>query len=154
MILETATVVAIEADAVWVEAVQKSACETCTAQKGCGTSVLSKLTGKTSRIRVLKVAGHGQELRSGQQVTIAIPEDVVVTASLLVYLMPLITSLMGLWLMGSGSETAGIIGAVVGLAVGGSLVSLYSGKNRNNPHFNPVLYDHTTDRDGPSLKPS
>ena len=53
MIVETGTVVAIEADSLWVETIQKTACEVCVAQKGCGTRVLSKLTGKTNRIRVL-----------------------------------------------------------------------------------------------------
>ncbi len=53
MIVETGTVVAIESDSLWVETIQKTACEACVAQKGCGTRVLSKLTGKTNRIRVL-----------------------------------------------------------------------------------------------------
>ena len=53
MIVETGTVVAIESDGLWVETIQKTACEACVAQKGCGTRVLSKLTGKTNRIRVL-----------------------------------------------------------------------------------------------------
>ena len=96
MILETATVTAIESDALWVEAVQKSACETCTAQKGCGTAVLSKLTGRTSRLRVLKSEGTTESYRVGQQVTIAIPEDVVVLASVCAYLIPLGASLIGL----------------------------------------------------------
>ena len=78
MILETATVTSIEEDALWVEAVQKSACETCTAQKGCGTAVLSMLTGRTSRLRVLKSKHNAESFLVGQQVTIAIPEDVVV----------------------------------------------------------------------------
>ena len=51
MILETATVVALEPQALWVDAVQKSACDTCM-PKGCGTQVLSKLTGKTTHSRL------------------------------------------------------------------------------------------------------
>ena len=128
MILETAKVVSIEADAVWVEAVQKSACESCSAQKGCGTSVLSKLTGKTSRIRVLTGTLQSQSLDLGQDVTIAIPEDVVVKASLLVYLVPLITSLIGLWSMAAISDIASVGGAFVGLMIGGGIVSRFSVK--------------------------
>jgi sigma-E factor negative regulatory protein RseC len=138
MILETATVTAIESDALWVEAVQKSACETCTAQKGCGTAVLSKLTGRTSRLRVLKSQDTLQSYRVGQQVTIAIPEDVVVLASVCAYLVPLVTSLIGLWLMGP-SDLLSVIGAVLGLGIGGGLVSLYNAKYSNDPRFNPVL---------------
>lgn len=150
MILETATVTAVESDALWVEAVQKSACETCTAQKGCGTAVLSKLTGRTSRLRVLK-SSHSAELYTvGQQVTIAIPEDIVVLASVCAYLVPLGFSLIGLWLFGS-SDILSVIGAVLGLAFGGSLVSMYNAKLRDDPRFNPVLFQVDTVQEAISL---
>jgi len=150
MILETATVTAVESDALWVEAVQKSACETCTAQKGCGTAVLSKLTGRTSRLRVLK-SSHSTELYTvGQQVTIAIPEDIVVLASVCAYLVPLGFSLIGLWLFGS-SDILSVIGAVLGLAFGGSLVSMYNAKLRDDPRFNPVLFQVDTVQEAISL---
>jgi sigma-E factor negative regulatory protein RseC len=138
MILETATVTALERDALWVEAVQKSACEACTAQKGCGTAVLSKLSGRISRLRVLKPQHHTEAYSLGQQVTIAIPEDIVVLASICAYLVPLGASLAGLWLLGS-SDFLSVIGAVLGLAFGGGLVSIYNAKLRNDPRFNPVL---------------
>ena len=145
MIFETATVVAVESDAVWVDAVQKSACESCSARAGCGTSVLSKLTGKTTRIRVLKELGYESEPQVGEQVTIAIPGDVVVIASLLVYLLPLVLSIAGLWLMSAETELNGIIGAIIGLLAGGALVGLFSRKNRNNPRYNPILYGPVDD---------
>ena len=139
MILETATITSVETDALWVEAVQKSACETCTAQKGCGTAVLSKLTGRMSRLRVLKSPHASQFYSVGQQVTIAIPEDVVVLASVCAYLVPLFTSLLGLWLLGS-NDVYSVVGAVLGLAFGGGLVSLYNARLRDDPRFNPVLF--------------
>ena len=139
MILETATITSVETDALWVEAVQKSACETCTAQKGCGTAVLSKLTGRMSRLRVLKSPQASQSYSVGQQVTIAIPEDVVVLASVCAYLVPLFTSLLGLWVLGS-NDVYSVVGAVLGLAFGGGLVSLYNARLRDDPRFNPVLF--------------
>ena len=151
MILETATVISIEEDAVWVEALQKSTCESCSAQKGCGTSVLSKLTGKTSRIRVLAAAEQSQSLNLGQDVTIAIPEDVIVKASLLVYLVPLITSLTGLWLFSASSDIVSVGGAFIGLLVGGAIVSRFSAKTRDNPRLNPVLYDFASDQQAVNL---
>ncbi|MGB1327823.1 MAG: SoxR reducing system RseC family protein [Porticoccaceae bacterium] len=150
MILETATVTSVEQDALWVEAVQKSACETCTAQKGCGTAVLSKLTGRISRLRVLKPKQITESYSVGQQVTIAIPEDVVVLASICAYLVPLGTSLIGLWLMGS-SDILSVVGAALGLAFGGGLVSLYNAKLRDDPRFNPVLYQADTAQEAISL---
>ena len=83
MIVETGTVVAFESDSIWVETIQKTACEACVAQKGCGTRVLSKLTGKTNRIRVLLQQCSADDLTIGQDVTIAIPEDVIVKGSML-----------------------------------------------------------------------
>ncbi len=146
MIFETATVVAIEPDAVWVDAVQKSACETCSAQKGCGTQVLSKLTGKTNRIRVLVGTDQLHNVSIGEQVTIAIPEDVVVMASLLVYLLPIFFSLLLLWILPAGYDILHFMGAVMGLLCGGLFVRFYSFKMRNNPRLNPVLYFCNTDR--------
>ena len=150
MILETATVTAVERDALWVEAVQKSACEACTAQKGCGTAVLSKLSGRTSRLRVLKSKQMTESYSVGQQVTIAIPEDVVVLASICAYLVPLAASLIGLWLLGS-SDILSVIGAVLGLAFGGGLVSLFNAKLRDDPRFNPVLFQADTVQEAVSL---
>jgi sigma-E factor negative regulatory protein RseC len=150
MILESAIVTSVEKDALWVEAVQKSACEACTAQKGCGTAVLSKLTGKTTRLRVLRSKDCSQSYKVGQQVTIAIPEDVVVLGSIYAYLIPLGTSLLGLWLMGS-SDFSSVIGAILGLAIGGGLVSLYNARLRDNPRFNPVLFQTDTPQEAIAL---
>jgi sigma-E factor negative regulatory protein RseC len=140
MILETAIVTSVEPDALWVEAVQKSACETCSAQKGCGTAVLSKLSGRTNRIRVIRNQSKEQLFEVGQQVTIAIPEDVVVLGSLGAYMVPLVASLVGLWLMGS-SDLMSVIGACLGLGFGGWVVNLYNRMLRNDPRINPVLFD-------------
>ena len=140
MILETATVTSVESDALWVEAVQKSACETCSAQKGCGTAVLSKLSGRTNRIRVVRHQSQSQSYEVGQQVTIAIPEDVVVLGSLGAYMVPLFGSLVGLWLLDS-SDLSSVIGAVLGLGLGGWAVSRYNNKLRNDPRINPIIFN-------------
>ena len=48
-------------------------------------------------------------------------------------------SLIGLWLLGS-SDMLSVIGAVLGLAFGGGLVSIYNARFRDDPRFNPVLF--------------
>ena len=146
MILETATVVALEPQALWVDAVQKSACDTCSAQKGCGTQVLSKLTGKTTRIRVLADHDQLKSISVGDQVTIAIPEDVVVMASVLVYLLPILCSLLALWLTPGESDIATFSSALAGLLLGAFIVRMHSIKTRHNPRLNPVLHSGNTDR--------
>jgi sigma-E factor negative regulatory protein RseC len=140
MIIETATVVALESDALWVETIQKTACEACVAQKGCGTRVLSKLTGKTNRIRVLANRSCA-DLKIGQDVSIGIPEDVIVKGSMLVYILPVLCAVIGAWLGGSSGDLVSIASALSGLLLGGLIVSLQSNKARNDLRYQPVLLD-------------
>jgi|TARA_B110000977_G_scaffold71213_1_gene96620 sigma-E factor negative regulatory protein RseC len=140
MILETGVVVAVESDGLWVETIQKSACEVCVAEKGCGQKFLSKLAGKTVSIRVLRNKRSSEEFAVGQSVTIGIPEDIIVMASLLVYLLPIFASIAGAWLF-SGSDWQAVGGALGGLVLGGLLVNLHSVRKRDDMRFNPVLID-------------
>jgi sigma-E factor negative regulatory protein RseC len=142
MILETGKVVAVESDGLWVETIQKSACEVCVAEKGCGQKFLSKLAGKTTSIRVLLNSQSQKKYSVGQSVTIGIPEDVIVLASLLVYLVPIFAAVAGASLVGSemgGGDLQSIAGALTGLLLGGWLVRIHSKKSRNDPRYNPVL---------------
>jgi sigma-E factor negative regulatory protein RseC len=140
MILETGVVVAVESDGLWVETIQKSACEVCVAEKGCGQKFLSKLAGKTVSIRVLRNKRSSEEFAVGQSVTIGIPEDIIVMASLLVYLLPIFASIAGAWLF-SGSDWQAVGGALGGLVLGGLLVNLHSVRKRDDMRFNPVLIE-------------
>lgn len=140
MILETGVVVAVESDGLWVETIQKSACEVCVAEKGCGQKFLSKLAGKTVSIRVLRNKQSSEEFSVGQSVTIGIPEDVIVMASLLVYLLPIFAAIGGAWLF-SGSDWQAVGGALGGLVLGGMLVNLHSVRKRDDVRFNPVLME-------------
>ena len=142
MIIETGTVVALESDALWVETIQKTACEACVAQKGCGTRVLSKLTGKTNRIRVLANRSCA-DLKIGQDVSIGIPEDVIVKGSMLVYILPVLCAVIGAWLGGSSGDLVSIASALSGLLLGGLIVSLQSNKTRNDLRYQPVLLDYS-----------
>ena len=141
MILETGIVVAVEAASLWVETIQKSACEVCVAEKGCGQKFLSKLAGKTVSIRVLRDKLSSQSFSVGQSVTIGIPEDVIVVASLLVYLLPIFSAIGGAALFSAGGDLQAVGGALGGLLSGGLLVHLHSVKKRDDLRFNPVLID-------------
>ena len=114
MIFETGVVVAIESDGLWVETIQKSACEVCVAEKGCGQKFLSKLAGKTTSIRVLRNKLSPETFSVGQSVTIGIPEDVIVMASLLVYLLPIVGAVCGASIFGA-TDLQSIGGALAGL---------------------------------------
>ena len=153
MILETGTVVAIESDSLWVETIQKSACDACVAEKGCGQKFLSKLAGKTTSIRVLLNGQSRKDFSLGQTVTIGIPEDVIVLASLLVYLMPIVGAVAGAALIGSsGTDLQAMVGAVAGLLAGAWLVRMHSTRSRNDLRYNPVLIDSAADLDPAIIK--
>jgi sigma-E factor negative regulatory protein RseC len=139
MILESGTVVQVDSDSLLVETIQTSTCDTCVAEKGCGQRVLSKLTGKTNRIRVLLDSQSPRDISQGQLVTIGIPEDVIVKGSLLVYLVPVVSSVIGAWFAGPQGELQSMLGAFCGLLLGGLLVNLQSQKLRNDLRLNPVL---------------
>jgi sigma-E factor negative regulatory protein RseC len=90
MIEETARVVACEERFAWVETSRKSACDSCSMNKGCGTGALSKVFGsKQARLKVVnKINAH-----EGENVLIGINESALLSGSLLVYLLPIISLL-------------------------------------------------------------
>ena len=58
--------------------------------------------------------------------------------------------MIGLWLLGS-SDLLSVVGAVLGLAFGGGLVSMYNAKLRDDPRFNPVLFQADATQEALSL---
>jgi len=146
MIFEAGIVVSRADKSVMVETIQKTACDSCSAQPGCGHSVLSKLTGNSVQIRVLMGDFKVSEVNLGQAVTIGIPDHVVVKGSLFVYLVPLFGALIGAWTMGSVEKSVtmdlmSIMGALIGLVSGGIFVRSRSQKSQDKSENNPVLYD-------------
>lgn len=143
MLQETGTIVRIEADALWVETLQKTACQSCSAQKGCGQNTLAKALSSSTVIRVLLDGQSAKKFQLDQQVVIGIPDDVVVKGSLLIYLLPLIMLIVfasaGFHLVPSDGVAA--IGAVLGLIAGGLLVRWRSETTRHDPRLQPVLLD-------------
>jgi len=144
MITETGRVVAVETDSLWVETIQKSACNSCVAEKGCGQSLLAKWGEHTAYLRVLLDGRNSASYHVNDQVQVGIPEDVVVRGSLVVYLVPLILLMLGAWLGDYwwGSEVASISVGVMGLVLGGCLVRLQAFFKRDNTRLQPVLIDN------------
>jgi sigma-E factor negative regulatory protein RseC len=85
MIEELAVVVKIENYQVWVEGGQNSACGGCLQKASCTTNALGSVLKKKS-VRV----DSDIELKIGDNVMVAIDEAVLLQASLLLYLLPLI----------------------------------------------------------------
>ena len=143
MLHEKGRIVAIEPDAVWVETIQRSTCSSCVAQNGCGQSMLSKLGVKPSYIRVLLQGRDSGLYCVDQEITIGIPNDVVVKYSLLIYLLPLLLLIVFSSIAHTyiSSELLSISAGIVGLVVGAIFIRYHAHASRNDPQLQPVLID-------------
>lgn len=137
MITETGRVVAIKGDKAWVQTIRASACESCSARAGCGQRVLASASG--GRANQVLVSNH-LNARVGDEVTVTIEESALLSASLLVYALPLLLMLLGAvtgqqWL--PAQDAGAIAGAVAGLAGGFAIARLV--QSRTGRGYEPVL---------------
>lgn len=143
MLIETGQIRALEADCLWVETIQRSTCNSCSAQKGCGQSLLAKWTGRPQYLRVLLSGRSASSFEVGASVSVAIPEGVVALGAVFVYIVPLVLMMLGV-VAGHllfASELAAVTGALLGVALGAFLVRWHAQYYRNDSRFQPVLVD-------------
>ncbi|MFC3149576.1 SoxR reducing system RseC family protein [Litoribrevibacter euphylliae] len=129
MVEESGLIVAVEDDRVWVETIRSSACDSCKAQKGCGHGLINKATSG-QRFR-LDVQRNGIAAKVGDTALIGIPEDSILKASLIGYLLPIV-----LLLLFSGTakllwgELPSILSGLLGLGLGFFLVRYLGNSER------------------------
>ncbi|GAB3037836.1 SoxR reducing system RseC family protein [Bowmanella dokdonensis] len=104
MIEELGTIKAVDQDHIWVETLIKTTCGGCVANQQCGTGAVARSLSPKSQLLIFRCEGPA---RVGQQVKLGIPEEALLGASALVYLVPLVvlilSALLGqLWLPGLG----------------------------------------------------
>lgn len=147
MLTETGRVVAVETGGLWVETIRQSTCGSCAAQKGCGHGLLNRYSdGKRGYIRVLESEQLAASACSvDDQVLIAIPEEVILKGSLILYILPLMAMLAGAalggYLVPAWGDLAALLGAVSGFVVGFAMVRLHAHKHRNDENFQPKLLE-------------
>lgn len=133
--IESGRVVAIEANALWVETQQQTSCGNCAAQKGCGQGLLQQLyPARPNHLRVLlseEDAGSHESASSyaiGDRVEFSFPDHMIVVGSALLYLVPIAGLLLGALLGGQlfAYEVAVIGTAFVGFCVAAIGVRLFS----------------------------
>lgn len=144
MIEETAVVVDVDGDTVWVETQRKTTCGSCSANKGCGAAVLGKVMGnRRTRVRAL----NDLNLVPGDEVVVGVQENAVVYGSFAVYTVPLL-AMFGFALAGElfasrlhlgFSEGAGILFALAGLTVGFLWLARFTRRIRRDPRFQAVV---------------
>lgn len=140
MIEENARVIRVEEDGfAWVETLRQTACGSCSASSGCGTSVISKLFGdKRTRVRVIDPLG----VKLGEEVIVGIDESALLRSSLMVYILPLLclvgAALLGQLVLGFG-ETGVVLSGLGGLLSGLVLLALLTRRLRGNRRYQPVV---------------
>lgn len=144
MPMETGRIVAVDADSLWVETIRKSTCGTCSAQKGCGHGLLNRIRdGQRGLVRVLPGAFSLADCRVNDEVSISLPDEVILRGSLIVYMLPLLAMLAGAaagsqWLPWA-QDPAAVVGAALGFAGGVALVRWHAWQHRDDVRLQPTL---------------
>jgi sigma-E factor negative regulatory protein RseC len=120
MIEESAIVVKIDNHQVWVKGGQNSACGGCQQKASCTTTAIGNVLKKKP-----VPVDSGIPLKAGDEVMVAIDEGLLLRASLLLYLVPLIALFTGAgisdWLLADNAMHADLW-----IAVSGSVSFLFS----------------------------
>jgi len=144
MIEEAATVARIEGQWAWLQTERNSSCSKCSAQSGCGISLLDKF-GKP-RQQLVKALNRANAA-NGDQVIVGLDEQALVRGSAMVYLGPLI-GLFGGAALGEAlapynsllaTEPTSILLGLAGLAAGLYYLWGYSRRNLSNPRYQPIV---------------
>ena len=139
MIEETARIVSVDGDGVWIEARRQSACGRCGVRSGCGHGLMDELRkGPAVHLRV-SLEGAPDALVTGEQVVVGIDESALLQASLRVYALPLLGFLLGAVLgdILTGSDVGSAIGSVAGAVVG--FISARAFQNREGIEMPRIL---------------
>ena len=148
MITENAIVVSIENNQTWIETQRKSTCGQCSANKGCGTSVLSKVIGnKLSKIKAI----NNIDAQVGDEVVIGLNEHSLLKGAFMIYMLPLILlflfsffgQLLSHNLQIQNNEFIIILFAVLGFYLGMRKVKLFSSSIAKNENYQPVILKKT-----------
>ena len=144
MITENAIVVSIENNQTWIETQRKSACGQCSANKGCGTSVLSKVMG--NKLSTMK-AINKINAKVGDEVIVGLNENSLLKGAFMAYLLPLfylfLFSFVGQFTANyfqiQNSELVIITFAIIGFYFGMRKLKVFSVSIANNENYQPVI---------------
>lgn len=139
MITESATIVSVDTDRLRVETIQQSTCGACAAQKGCGQGVLAKYLTNSTYFDVDIDPQERESYVVGDLVHLGIDEMAMVRASLWLYCLPLGFLIAGAYVGSLASDSASIVGGILGLAIGGLASRYHALSVKNDPKYAPVL---------------
>ena len=143
MIEEQAQVIDIKGHMLILQAQTQSACGSCAASKGCGTSLLSKVVGrKFTRIQ----ADNSINANIGDTVVVGIAEDAMLKGSMILYLFPVlgmfVIALLADYLVSPALQYRDLVIAATafgGLLGGASVARSYFTSYSSAKSFTPVV---------------
>ena len=143
MIEEQIEVIEVIGNQIVLQAETKSVCGSCAVNKGCGTSLLSKVVGrKFTRFQV----ENSVNAVAGDTIVVGIPEDAILKGSLVMYMLPVVAMLafaiffdffLPLSLQSRDLAIAGV--SIFGLFLGFASSRWYFQRRINAEHFSPVV---------------
>ena len=143
MIEEEAQVIEVKGNALMLQAQTQSACGSCSANKGCGTSLLAKVVGRKFT--------HFQAENSvnavvGDTVIVGIPEDALLKGSLVMYVLPiagmLVFAVLADYLLLIDMQFRDLSTAasgIMGLVLGSLMAKSYFQRHSSVKLFSPVV---------------
>ncbi|WP_102795684.1 SoxR reducing system RseC family protein [Bowmanella denitrificans] len=87
MIEELGVIKKVDQDHIWVETQIKTTCGGCVANQDCGTGAIAKTLSPKSQLLIFRCT---KPANVGQKVKLGIPEDDLLSASALMYMLPLL----------------------------------------------------------------
>ncbi len=140
MIKEQAIVTGLDGDLARVQMQRQSTCSHCELSSGCGTGAIGRLLGHHSKPLSIR---NNHNLKPGDRILLGIPDRAFLTASLLIYGLPLGgligTGLLADWAFDK-SEVL-VFGFAVAGFIAGLIISDIIASYRFSQQFNPVILE-------------
>jgi sigma-E factor negative regulatory protein RseC len=146
MLVERGRVISVDSDGLWVETLQRSACQQCSAQKGCGQSLVARSVMKNMTLIKARFGQQSKRYadkiwRVGDEIDIGIEENALVLGTLIVYLLPLLLLVLGAILGAQYSDAMSAIFSFAGLMLGALFVRWHSATRAKHSFYHAIVLD-------------
>jgi sigma-E factor negative regulatory protein RseC len=157
MLAETGRVVALDEGAVWVETQRQGSCGSCAARSGCGHGLLASMGRGPALVRALLVSGSPGNIALHDRVRISLPERSFLRGVAMLYLLPLLSTIICAALSSAALEGSALsqaamdlrvtLAAGAGLGAGLLCVRAQSRRHAGDPSIHPVVTERLQNAD-------
>jgi len=142
MIQEEALIKSVYDNMAEVEIIRSKPCGLCGQTQGCGNSIWGKIFSPKKGSLMIKNSINAKE---GDHVFLAIEENYLLKASLLLYGIPLLSLFLGMLLsqayLSSNNDFYSLVGGLIGFTLGVILVKYITVKNHDRLYQDAILVD-------------